>query len=273
MAAPSVIIGGGAGSGKDTVGAMIAERVHGQTLALADPMKRLFGRVYGVDQQTLWGPSAERNKVLEKYSGDNAYQAFNLALERLEIEFPSWYQYERIDHDDQVVLHALRRWARDLTKDHLENKKPFTARTGLQTLGTECGRAIDKNFWVKINREAKRCLLEGDTDYTQLVGLSYYKKAPPGLAITTDGRFPNEISEELAHGGIAILVEPPGGNVLDPATQAAGVKNHASETNLALVPRHWWTYVIVNDKSQGLEALARKVDALVEWLTYQHTFV
>jgi hypothetical protein len=273
MSAPSIIIGGGAGSGKDTVGGMIAERLGGQCIALADPMKRLFGPVFEVDEHTLWGPSSARNEVLTAYSGPFAYEAFNRALERLETQFPDWCLRELgVSHND-VVLDKLRLWARGLAKDHLENQKPFTARTGLQTLGTECGRNLDRNFWVRIARDTKTRLLGGDCFYTRVQGVrQHVGEAPPGFVITTDGRFPNEISEEKGENGLTLLVEPPGGNVLDAATQAAGVKNHASETNLSKVPRHWWDFVLVNNKALGLEALARRVDDVVERLRHQHVF-
>lgn len=273
MSAPSIIIGGGAGSGKDTVGAAIAKRTGGQCIALADPMKRLFGALFGADEHTLWGPSSARNQVMSRYTGEFAHEAFNSMLDRLEATFHEWYLLEGVPFVQPVVFDAVRQWARKLAKDHLETKKPLTARTGLQTLGTECGRAIDTSFWVRLNRVTEDRLLAGDCFYSRLHGVREHQgEAPPGFVITTDGRFPNEISEKKSRAGLALLVEPPGGNVLDAATQAAGMKNHASETNLSKVPRHWWDFVLINNKELGLEALGRRIDDIVERLCHQHTF-
>lgn len=60
---PARLIGiaGPAGSGKDTVAAMIAEVVPGaQLIAQADPLKRFCQEVFGWDRDRLWGPSERR---------------------------------------------------------------------------------------------------------------------------------------------------------------------------------------------------------------------
>lgn len=275
--APLLIIGGGAGSGKDTVGAMIAEKTGGQCIALADPMKRLVMPLFDFSETTLWGPSEARNVVDHRYTkggaGYTAADMFNAALERFAKVGADWCVQE-LHTFNPVVYERLNAWLIRLAADHLQSGKPFTARTALQTLGTECGRNLDKDFWVSIARGVELRLLSGDCFYNRLHGvMNHVGEAPPAFVITTDGRFPNEISEKLSRGGQAILVEPPGGNTLDAGTQAAGVKNHASETNLSKVPRSWWGHVVVNDKSSGLDHLNRTIDGLAERLTHGHLYL
>lgn len=272
MSSPLVIIGGGARTGKDTVGSMIAERVGAQCIAQADPMKRLMALVYEFSEETLWGPSEMRNAVDERYKtlGD-----FAEAVKRIETYGRAWLG-DVLPNAMPVELNGafekLVDWCRELGNYHVQSGKPFTCRYALQTLGTEWGRAFSKNMWVDYADRTAQALLGGGYTYKRAEGLRLENsKRPPGFVIITDGRFPNEVAAVKAHAGLAIEIQAPTGGI-DPATQAAGVKNHASETSLSDVPRHWWDIVVVNDKSKGLDGLARLVDGVVDRLTYNHTF-
>lgn len=272
MSAPLMIIGGKARTGKDTVGSLIAARLNAQCIAQADPMKRLMAITYGFTEETLWGPSEARNAVDPRYRD---YPDFRAANERLLRAARPWLKdvlpsLTPGEHDGAAI--KLLDWAEKLGNFHVETGKAFTARYALQTLGTEWGRAFSKNMWVDYAARTADTLLGGGYRYDRTVGLiAEDKRRPPGMVIITDGRFPNEISAVKAHSGLALEVQAPGGGI-DPATQAAGVQNHSSETSLDEVPAHWWDMVIVNDKSKGLQRLGFIVDDVVERLTHHHTF-
>lgn len=272
MSSSLAIIGGGARTGKDTVGALIASRTNGQCIAQADPMKRLMALTYEFTEETLWGPSEARNAVDPRYRD---YADFRHAEDRLAKASRPWLRdvlpglsNEEIDRADE----ALRLWAYNLGRFHVDTGKDFTCRYALQTLGTEWGRAFSKNMWVDYADRTAQAMLGGGYRYNRASGLTDDRLAkPPGLVIITDGRFPNEVSAVKAHAGLAIEIQAPEAGI-DPATQAAGVRNHASETSLSDVPRHWWDYVVVNDKSKGLKFLSVTIDMLVDRLTHNITF-
>lgn len=271
MSSPLVIIGGGARTGKDTVGAMVASRTNSQCIAQADPMKRLMALVYEFSEETLWGPSEMRNAVDPRYkTADDFGRAVNrlMGVGRPWVRevLPSLSKSELDDAYDKLVD-----WCIGLGGYHVDSGKDFTCRYALQTLGTEWGRAFSKNMWVDYADRTASALLGGGFAYDRTKGLVRFDRKPPGFVIITDGRFPNEVAAVKAHSGLAIEIQAPSGGI-DPATQAAGVKNHASETSLGDVPRHWWDIVIVNDKSQGLDALSARVDHVVERLTHNYTY-
>lgn len=58
---------GQSGSGKDTVADYLVHRYGYVKVALADPLKRICKDVYNFTDEQLWGPSASRNKVDERY--------------------------------------------------------------------------------------------------------------------------------------------------------------------------------------------------------------
>ncbi len=57
---------GRAGSGKDTVGAILRDNAW-KTLAFADPLKHICQEVFEFTDEQLWGPSEERNAPDPRY--------------------------------------------------------------------------------------------------------------------------------------------------------------------------------------------------------------
>ena len=100
-----------------------------------------------------------------------------------------------------------------LPRDSKEKQIPgfdFSARKAMQTLGTEWGRTLDKNLWLKLAHENyKFCLRKS------------------GYLIIPDIRFDNEAEWVRAKGGLLIHVERP--NVQE-------VESHASELGTGIPP-------------------------------------
>jgi hypothetical protein len=123
--------------------------------------------------------------------------------------------------------HIVSKWFKDLMHD----KEPITPRRVLQTLGTEVGRAVNKNIWANIGlRRASEKLSDG-----------------ANLVVITDGRFRNEI--QLAKASGARVVKLIGLPMKDLTA------THQSETELAAIPDFWYDALVYNNKTHGLESL------------------
>ena len=90
--------------------------------------------------------------------------------------------------------------------------EPMTNREFLQYLGTEVGRNIDKDLWVK------SLMSEYDNNYREIAGTAYKP-----LWIIPDVRFPNEAQAIRDRNGIIIKLKREG----------AGAGNHESESYIS----------------------------------------
>ena len=137
MPTPIIIVSGKAGSGKDTAAAHIAQTFNGVTIALADPMKRFAKELVGFTTEQLWGPSAERNKVIPA----SELKVFN------PMDSSHYGQRDQIMRDflrdvglPDGDLGHLRTWLRTYVTQAVDRDGGISARTVLQSLGTEWGR-------------------------------------------------------------------------------------------------------------------------------------
>lgn len=253
---PIVIVNGPAGSGKDTVAQMIVDKVGGQCIAQADPMKRLCWEVFGFSELQLWGASELRNAEDPRYTND---MAWGEAEARLAVAGPGWLE--------SIALSAyfqedLMKWFENLESQMKMEKRVLTTRVALQTLGTEFGRQVSKNVWVNNATTTAKALLEGGNKYTRLQGL-YPSFGDPGqkLVVITDGRFRNEILNVNLLNGRSIKISPPTRRTSDAAAvESAGIKGHASESEQTSIPDFWYNMVYINDKSHGLDKLRYDVE-------------
>lgn len=137
---------------------------------------------------------------------------------------------------DELKRIARRVWGLSETqtdghlKEVVDERWGLTPRQIMQRLGTEVGRAVHPDTWVRylLDRRLARDLFP-----------------PAMLAVITDVRFPNECEAIRNLGGIVIRIERPG---------LAGDDSHASEKaiNLLVVD-----HVVVNDGT--IADLHRKV--------------
>lgn len=135
-------------------------------------------------------------------------------------------------------------WGPSELREKVDPKWGFSPRKALQLLGTEWGRALDVDMWVKIGIEkAKQKLRDGY----------------PGVVIT-DCRFPNEVGHVKAAGGHMVRLLRGGGI----AGGTGGIVGHASEREQDSIPESEFSAVIEN--SGSIEDLHKSVEAVVDSL-------
>jgi len=259
---PLIIMGGAAGSGKDTVAAMLADASGAGTLiAQADPMKRFVRDWLGFTEEQLWGPSEMRNGADPRFGpelGPDTWSGLDVdniqtlvAMERLVVEVGYLHKF-----DD------LQEWVRETQKRYL--KLPVTPRAILQLFGTEFGRtSLHPDVWSDRAIRSARQVLAGKARYDRTQGIiEDGKEAGASLVVITDGRFRNEILNVKGQAGRAVQVYNPAPTQDAAAVEAAGIKGHSSEAELRGIPRSWYDYKLHNDKQLGLDHLRSVVDSL-----------
>jgi hypothetical protein len=132
-------------------------------------------------------------------------------------------------------------WGPSELREQVDQKWGFSPRKALQLLGTEWGRALDENMWVKIGLEkAKQKIKDGY----------------PGVVIT-DCRFKNEIGQVKAAGGSLLRVvrsSNTGGS--------SGVAGHASEREQDSIQESEFSAVIRNEGT--IEDLHRRIEDFLD---------
>lgn len=222
---PEIVIAGKSRSGKSTLQDILVIEHKAVVIELADEIKRFVMDMFDLDKTVLWGAPEKRE---ETFIWDRAVAQ-------------SWLDDEggRFIKNLGLPTHA----ETDLRYTWFANlPDTLTARHALQTLGTDWGRRIDPNVWVRNAQAHSRAVLEG-RGYMPCAGLVGPEKPPP-FTVIGGGRFPNEVLATKAAGGLAVLI-------YDPLDEPTGAGDHASETSLAGVPDGWWDWKIANDKSCG----------------------
>ena len=237
-----------AGVGKDTVARFLVDRLGYVRVALADPMKRFAMDALGFDAVTLWGPSALRQGTIESRIDVSFFRGKAKRFARSLLPGGDW----------QDLYGKLTVWGHGLE----EHGPEISARVVLQTLGTEVGRACDRDVWVRylIDRIVPH-VLSGEFAYSPALGLLPRAElsihaVPPGHAtgrpagvVVSDVRFLNEVEAVLGAGGRAYRLRRPGAAPGD----AGGVAGHASETEQTRIPDGAFTGVL--DLPEGLDVL------------------
>lgn len=206
-------ISGFAGCGKDTLADHLVEE-HGFTkLALADPMKRLCQRVFSFTDEQLWGASQFRNEPDKRWPFSGTCP----------------HCHEKCYWND-----AQETWyCRDC-------KQPFhthvSPRLALQTLGTEWGRTLSPDIWVRLA-------------FAEIEESDKMRWVIPGI------RFNNEVKAVREHGGGKLLRLTRGGQ------QFA----HQSEAEMATMPDDAFDY-LVNNKGTKAALYAAGTHIVNGWL-------
>jgi hypothetical protein len=233
---PILILSGEAGSGKDTLGAHLAEELGGITIGFADPLKQMARDFFGFTDEQLYGPSECRNKIDTRFA--DQWEILK-AVSNLFSHEDKWAERLFPGRTEEAMT-ALRHWFDDRAK--IDNG--LSPRFVLQTLGTEWGRALDPQIWIKAAVQTGKDLLCGGYTYTRQGGLvSVEGQAPYNLVLVTDGRFPNEAIITRSMGCKAIRIERPSKE----DTTTTGVAGHASEALLKTTPHHFYDAVVIND--------------------------
>jgi hypothetical protein len=227
---PILLICGNAGSGKDTTAGFIKNIVpNTKIIAQAAPMKMLGSSLFKFTDEQLYGPSESRNAPDPRFDKEEVWDYLYSNDEEIE----SWLKFCGLENQKGFFLE----WFTNLHNKTASLGITLSPRIMLQELGTEFGRAIDKNLWASLTiKKAKEMLLNG-TD----------------LVIISDGRFRNEIVEAKTANAKVILIKS-----FSADQTAVGVKNHQSEEELKKIPPFWFDATIYNAK-KGLDAFKEQI--------------
>lgn len=269
MHKPIVLLVGQANSGKDTVANIICKHYNGQSLALADPIKRLAKFIFDFEDRQLWGPSSTRGEVLDRF---NPQKSLSQYQESWQMAYGKVLLAEALLMGPEVSqffpegfkptqLEAFKAWVCELQESLIEQNKVLTPRIALQSLGTEFGRTHNPTMWIDVAKNNINRLLEGGVSYSQQNGLVQSGKSCDWVIIS-DGRFENEIRAVKSMGGLVAEV------VNRHATEmTTGIEGHASEEEQKRLSKDLFNFRITNDKTKGLDALALEVFMLMDKLS------
>lgn len=234
MGLPVIVISGEAGSGKDTVGEIISRRYLAQTIAIADPLKRIVQNLFGFSDEQLWGASDERDKVDERLNDSRFWE---------EVVFPNVLRIDPSHHKGimEVVL-------------NLRDEGANTPRRTVQYLGTEWGRNYDPTMWIRVALQEVRFLLQGGHRYTPQMGSVPSRNKNVGMVVVTDARFRDEVAAFKEMGAAIVRLTTPNNKT---------VADHRSEKELNTIPMYWYDYLLEN-KKESLAALEKVVVNMVD---------
>ncbi len=253
---PIIILGGKAGSGKDTVGTFIAENYNGVCIGQADPMKRFVWDLFGFTQEQLWGPSELRNAPVS-FTPEQLSEIRNYRFESLGTRWID--SVVNFTPRGTSAFHRLENWFHRLLGDAPGNVLggiDLSPRVALQTLGTSWGRSLRATMWNENTIADAKTLLGGGYSYTRTGGLAADEKSFYDYVITTDGRFKNEILNVRYLGGLALKIDR-----FAAGAEGPGIAGHQSERELDGIPAHFFSHVLQNDSS--IENLFSKVATLM----------
>ncbi len=249
---PIVGVKGSARSGKDTIAGFLAEALGGVCIAQADPMKRFAATLFGFTEEQLWGGAAK-----EAVDPRAAVPGFWSAAESVLMEVAPPTMMFDWGIAPEKAMPYLRAWFASLQA----SPETFSPRVVLQTFGTEFGRAVEKDVWSRYSLGVAETLLNGGSAYDRSRGLYPYNGTDltPGWVLVTDVRFRNEALNIKRLGGWILEVINP--EAAGPSN--VGIKGHASETELATIPKTWTDVRFTNDKKGGLDTARFYVEELV----------
>lgn len=231
-------ISGQAGSGKDTVADMLVDNHDFMKVSLADPIKVFARTTFKFTQQQLWGASNYRNDVDERFQEAEAWER---ARERVCAHAEG---FAASLFGDEPMMAAAAAAALPAWFDELRAMTPdsLSPRIVLQSLGTEFGRRLDPDIWI---RQAFKVLKELDT-----------------AAVISDIRFRNELEYIRSHGGFVVRVKR---KATDNLSSSLGITNHPSEVEQTSLQDHEFNFVINNDRTLTyLEAEVERIADVVE---------
>lgn len=222
-----IALSGQANSGKSTIAEIIKEKVVGsEIISLSDPIKQLAAYLFGFSNEQLWGASSSRS--IPSIIAWDTFEKNVTSHDFLDGWLATYVTpYHNDGHDWSHMFFCM--WATYFKgKEYVKStREGLTPRVVLQSLGTEFGRRIQEDLWIKI-------ALKSDV-----------KK----VIIVPDIRFVNEAKILKNKGGLLIRI-----STGEPEQQLG----HISETEFSQIPVKLFDAVIVNDKT-GLEKLKHQV--------------
>jgi hypothetical protein len=209
---PVIVLCGNKSAGKDTAADMLVEMYGGKKIAHADPIKGILAILCpDLPQEALWGPSRLR---------DEPYEALK-NWKGLDSNDGSSIVRKVLGWDDREMYRSF------LQRAHGSPSNDHTPRYWLQAIGGWV-RSKDPNAWVRLAHKRALDLLIGGEPFVYI----------------TDGRFRNEVLLANQAGFQTWRIDRPG------EKPTAGIEGHASETELASVPDHWFDFIFLNDRDK-----------------------
>lgn len=223
---PIITLSGIAGSGKSTVADCIVEVLgfndsFAMSMALADPLKRLVSLVFGVSPSILYGPSSEREKPIEINWGPIMPRVNAGGFQEL---------IKRIGKDEVDLHFKLTEIIKDLKK-----QESVSARTILQTIGTDFARKNNPDVWTNWGLETAKSLVTSVSD----------------IVVVSDCRFRNEILKFSELNSVSLKIK----------RNQESKSTHVSETELDTIPD--WFFDEIIDNNGSLESLYKQVEEVL----------
>jgi hypothetical protein len=211
-----VIIGlnGQARSGKDTVADFLVEHYGFVKVALADPIKRAAMEWWDFTEEQLWGDLKEEP--------DERYPV----------------PHRLVSQGGRVAKCAACGW----DTEGADKQCYLTPRHALQQVGTEVGRLIDGDVWVRYTMGIAETLLKTKATYIKSKGIrgSILGRAGAKGVVISDCRFKNEFAAIREAGGqLTRIIRPKAGLEGEKA-------QHASEAEQREVPDDYFDFIIHN---------------------------
>lgn len=251
-------ISGQMNSGKDTAADRLITKFGFTKVALADPIKRYALRVFHFSEEQLWGSSTKRNELdprfqtfVDETEGDDAWMAVFRRADTYNKQF-----VEELFPDSPILrgqAHAsLCKWLVDLATEYPQ----VSPRIMLQSMGTEWGRSVQADVWVRYTIRVAQQLLAGGYSYTSTGGLEPEEDAfPPAGVVLSDVRFANELTALRAANGFLIRVKRPD---TDGNAAGVGIEDHPSEKEQKDFRDDQFNFIIANTGS--LDTFLEAVD-------------
>ena len=230
---------GRSGTGKDTAAEYLQDRHGYTTIAFAEPLKRLAKIIYRFSDEQLYGPPSARNAVDERFW---RVQYAEEVFQRLYPVCPEAVAVLEELFPEGVPERAPQRLIAQFLEDIAPNGHAMTARKVLQLLGTEWGRGLQPDLWLRALQRA--------------VSLR-----PGEKWAVTDCRFPNE-AELIARNipnGYVLWVDADRRVPVDPVVSA-----HSSEPKYEDVKEYVHRVV---DNNGTREEYERNIESALNGLT------
>lgn len=220
-------------SGKDTVGQMLIEHdPRGATLAFADKLKEVVMDLFGATRDDLYTEEGKRRKT---------------DYPLLKCPACSSIRCERVA-ESQVLCHKCTAIGAPASfETHWEWREVC------QHVGTEGGRFVDQNVWV-------RHVLTRATILLDSAAPNYFRNGakPRNFVAITDCRFKSEKAAIEKYGGVVWRIRRP-----ETDHRSTGLVGHQSETEMDTIPDTEFAAVIHNDatldvlRAKAIEQLDR----------------
>lgn len=196
-------IAGNLGSGKDSIAAVLEKDHQFVTIAFADSLKRIVGRIFKYDQELLFGSNEQRNSIDARAANDEYWRRVDRNILHYRPELLSLFEAAPSPPPPEEILAQFA----DQVLHCLAERDKLTPRFVLQRIGTEWARAIWKDVWVHQVSKVLEAIRLGHR-YSRPTGLS---SEPVGVAAVgvaiTDVRFPNEAENLQARSAKIVWVD------------------------------------------------------------------